>query len=360
MTSGIGRKKEAKAARRKKVLAERRKFSRADTPSSQAEHMRQLAKKPLHGCLLQSALFETGCGMVILTRKTDAGRLALAAFLVDVYCLGVKDAVFRHETVSEIEDFIAAAGDSAPFEEVDPSYARKLLRDAAAYGRSLGFPPAKDYAALELLFGDSFVEACDVSFRFGHDGKPLYIPGPGETRAQIRRRLTHLRRRLGDDSFGFSAGDDARDADFDALPDVEWDPDYDPAEEPDPAEWLALDEQERLTLVLDFHRHAGIPLPDQDGHAMFHVVIENQVAQGDELPVRKTLSRLMTEGLDRHEALHAIGWVLMSQIYDAAHGKEPGRFPEQAYNAAVEQLTAESWRQQCRADEEADLLQERS
>ena len=30
-------------------------------------------------------------------------------------------------------------------------------------------------------------------------------------------------------------------------------------------------------------------------------------------------NRLMDEGLDRHEAIHAIGSILMSMVYDVAH-----------------------------------------
>lgn len=357
MSSGIGRRKEAKAARRKKLLAERRKLALVETPSSQAGQMRRLSAAPLHACLVQSGLFETGCGMVILIRKTASGGLALAAFLVDVYCLGVKDVVFRQEAASEIEDFIATVEGAAPFEDADPSYARKLLRDAVAYARSLGFEPPRDYAALELLFGDVSIDACDVSFCFGRDGKPFYIPGPSETRAQVRRRLAHLRRRLGDGAFDVLIGD-GDDADFELSPDWDWDPDgeqdYDPTEAPDPAEWLALDEQERQDSVLDFHRRAHIRLPDDTAHAMFHVVIENQIAAGDELPVRRTVDRLMTEGLDRHEALHAVGSVLIDLMYDVTHGKEPGPFPQEAYNAAVERLTVESWHQRYASEDDPD------
>lgn len=362
MSSGIGRRKEAKAARRKKLLAERRKLAFVETPSSRAEQIRRLATAPLHACLVQTGLFEQGNGMVLLIRKTAGGRVALAAFLVDVYCLGVKDVVFRQDEIAEIEAFIETLEGAAPFEDADPSYARKLLRDAVAYARSLGFEPPKDYAALDLLFGDSRADACDVSFSFGHDGKPLYIPGASETRAQIRRRLAHLRRRLGDDSFDFLIDDDDggndEDADFDLSPGSEWDADgeqdYDPAEAPDPVEWLALDEQDRQDFVLDFHRRARIRLPNDTIHAIFHVIVENQIALGDELPVRRTVERLMAEGLDRHDALHAVGSVLAKHMHATLQGAETSSFPEEAYNAAVERLTAANWLEEGDSDDDAD------
>jgi hypothetical protein len=56
------------------------------------------------------------------------------------------------------------------------NHARKLLSDTDA--RSLGLEPYPDFAGVEPLFGNISAEACDVSFEFGLDGKPFYIPGP--------------------------------------------------------------------------------------------------------------------------------------------------------------------------------------
>jgi hypothetical protein len=86
---------------------------------------------------------------------------------------------------------------------VDPSYARKLLRDLAAWSQSIGFAPHPDFAAVERIFGDVNADASDAVFWFGRDGKPVYIPGPNDTAPLIRRRIAQLQKHLGDDGFGF-------------------------------------------------------------------------------------------------------------------------------------------------------------
>src|SRR5258705_5345218 len=86
---------------------------------------------------------------------------------------------------------------------------------------------------------------------------------------------------------------------------------YDAIEQPDPEIWLELDETERVDLVIDYHRRIGVQLESLELHAMAHVVVENQAALGEATPVPETLERLMDEGLDRHEAVHAIGSILM-------------------------------------------------
>jgi hypothetical protein len=143
--------------------------------------------------------------------------------------------------------------------------------------------------------------------------------------------------------------------------DIEWSalergeepiPAYDPFTGPDVEQWLALDEQERIDLVSDYHRRARIRPPSPQVHATIHAVVESQIADA-ELPVRRVLQRLMSEGLDRHDAIHAIGSVLISHINDLMResrsgGSEvdskSGRDPNERYFAELEALTAEGWR----------------
>src|SRR5271170_2928380 len=148
MASNIAHRRAAKAAHRRKLLNTRRE---AATPVSLAEKVRRLATGPLHRCLIQPEMFETGIGTVVLARRAETGEIAMAAFLVDVFSLGIKDVVFQVIEPSQFETYIAMGHEAAPFSAVDPSYARKLLRDAAAYAASLGLRPYRGFAAIEQL-----------------------------------------------------------------------------------------------------------------------------------------------------------------------------------------------------------------
>jgi len=74
-----------------------------------------------------------------------------------------------------------------------------------------------------------------------------------------------------------------------------------------------------------------------------HVVVENQLALNDE-PVVRALARLMKEGLSRHDAVHAIGCVVAEEIYDLLQQEDPADTVRARYYAAVERLSAATWR----------------
>ncbi len=118
---------------------------------------------------------------------------------------------------------------------------------------------------------------------------------------------------------------------------------YDPDRAIDPDEWNALDESERQSLVELFHRKKHIKMPNSSLHAAIHVVVENQVALGGEIPVQETLTRLMGEGLSRHEAVHAVGSVLAGILFDLSKYTEKGQDLNEDYYQQLEELTAESW-----------------
>ena len=119
---------------------------------------------------------------------------------------------------------------------------------------------------------------------------------------------------------------------------------YDPDASRDAADWLQTDEGERIELVSSFHRRKKIHLPDAQLHAVIHVIVENQLALGEEV-VAETLARLQKEGLDRHDALHAIGSVLAADLYELMQdGSEATGDAYRRYLERLKKLTAKNWR----------------
>jgi hypothetical protein len=202
------KKREKKAAKRKEASKAAAKqtgmltFAREWTAAAQA---------PVADVLAPKALFERGIGTVWFGRQLPAGRYALAGFLVDTFCLGVKNAMANILSAEKYREVIERALANESVERMHPACGRKLVEQAVAYAGDLGLDPHPDYKLGKLIFGDVDAAACPVSFNFGREGKPFYVSGPDDTPAVQRRILKQLERRCGSGNFDYLLG----------IPDVE-------------------------------------------------------------------------------------------------------------------------------------------
>jgi len=126
-------------------------------------------KFPVHECLVPEGLFETGLGTVIWTRRTPHGWIAISAFIIDVFCLGVKNALFNisseQDYESRVKPKLTKTHGHKAFQNIHPTCARKLVEGAIGYAEKLGFSPHRDYQNAKGIFGDVDGHACPTDLR---------------------------------------------------------------------------------------------------------------------------------------------------------------------------------------------------
>ena len=138
--------------------------------------------------------------------RRAGGDVSVCGYLVDTYCLGVKDALPpRRMTERRLPGFVdwyfdAFAGGpvAAPIE-----LARHLVWGAVEYARGLGFEPHPDLRKAAGHLGRS-TGPCAIGF--GRDGKPYCVQGPYDDTDRILRTLD---RTVGRDNYHFLVGVDA-------------------------------------------------------------------------------------------------------------------------------------------------------
>lgn len=134
-------------------------------------------------------------------RRGRGGTTSVCGYLVDTYCLGVKDAL-GPETLDAVglclfadRFFSGFRGTPVP---APIDLATHLVWGAIAYAHELGFEPHSDFAAaaghLDPLTGPSAIG-------FGCDGMPYYMQGPFDDADRI---LHTLRERVGEGNFHFT------------------------------------------------------------------------------------------------------------------------------------------------------------
>ncbi len=190
-----------KAAKRKKQVAAKRREHGSIT--ALLEH--QVASAPIHECLVPENLFDLGLGNLIVSRSLGPD-LAAGVFLVDVFCLGIKNAFFTIVNGERYRELVAGCQEQARLVPIDPACALKLVEQVIAYARDLGFAPHKDYHRARVVLGGIDAEACAKSFQFGKDNKPLFVAGPNDSPARCQQIMQTLARRCGPDGFHYLVG----------------------------------------------------------------------------------------------------------------------------------------------------------
>lgn len=187
--------------RRQKSLqrqAARRKAKRqATAPGRHADlraELRAAAHWPVEECLITSTWQKPGeIVQLLVARRAPDGGVGAAVFLIDLGCLGVKGAtVARFDSPQRYQQELRA--DLLALQQmtaIELDLAAKVLREAVAYARSLGFSPDTDYYDAALLLAGAQPDRAQERVPLGgEDGRPLYVVGAYDNPATVVARLT--------------------------------------------------------------------------------------------------------------------------------------------------------------------------
>jgi hypothetical protein len=164
---------------------------------------------PLTLALISSNWQEMGTLVqVVLERTRDPqdpdSPVAVAVYLLDPGCLGLKNTMGRLGTRAETTALIEQLKSRQRFAKVEPGLAVMIIRTTIEYARSLGFEPNADFASTESMLAGIEPGPRDARLHLGGpEGKPMFVSGPDD---DVEAILRQLRARLGQDGFTFTVG----------------------------------------------------------------------------------------------------------------------------------------------------------
>ena len=139
----------------------------------------------------------------LVSRKSEQGQIVVAVFLVDLGCLGVKNAYARPVDSYEYDEIVNGMMAHQPMIHADLNLVAKILREAVAYAHQFDFEPNRDYHQAKLVLGDANPDACYVRIPLGGpEGKPFFISGPYDN---VDKILAKLYKHAGPDGFHYVA-----------------------------------------------------------------------------------------------------------------------------------------------------------
>lgn len=151
---------------------------------------------PLDKCYVTENWQEAGMAVVIVTRRRKDGDLCIGLFLVDTYCLGVKDAIYNVDVSEfEVKSIIQQHDEQEnPMRETPYEEVHNLILGAVEFAADAGIEPHKDYDIASGILEEETDDIPLISYEYGYNGKYLLVDTTG-----THRHLIHdLKKRLGD------------------------------------------------------------------------------------------------------------------------------------------------------------------
>lgn len=161
---------------------------------------------PVVECLIGENWQEVGMATIVVARRHTNGNYTLGIYLVDTFCLGLKDSVYKFNiTEEEYEEYKELLSVSSGMLVISYNEAHNIIYGAIAYAEELGIQPCKDFSLTQYLLEEDTDEIPLIEYTFGKDGKPCLIVASA---LEGSRYLPVIESAIGDDFRYFIQGNE--------------------------------------------------------------------------------------------------------------------------------------------------------
>jgi hypothetical protein len=168
---------------------------------------------PIFGCWVMKGWKKEGITPVVVARKQAPDLVLFAVCMVDLYCLGVKNA-FSDTGVSlahfwrELPTMCIGTPEKCSVE-----LAHEIIYGGIEYASHFGFQPHHDFAAqmCDKVLDPPEAHPHENKVKFGKNGKPFFVAGPYDDESRIRSVIDTLARTAGSGNFNYLVDLDSSD-----------------------------------------------------------------------------------------------------------------------------------------------------
>lgn len=180
-------------------------------------YMRRVMRTlPIEKCYVNIDWREQGMAHVVIARRRPDGKFAVVNYLVDTYCLGVKDALWHTRMEEhELESYIDMLSERIDLAECDYATVHNLILGAVEFAEEGGIEPCREWAVGQYGLDEDSDDIDLIEFDYGRDGRHFLNT---QTRAEGAKYLPILRAHLGDNfdyQFEDTFDEDGRDSESD-------------------------------------------------------------------------------------------------------------------------------------------------
>lgn len=178
---------------KRKAVSEHKSHQQDFTLFSAQAIIRRARTFPLLECLISANWEQESPGLVeiLIARQQPDGDICFGVYLVDKYCLGLKNtfanagfSLSRYQNEARNRIF----RETKP-KECSLELAQQMIYESIDYAAQFGFEPNKDFALSQYLLTPRGELEEPYNLTFGHNGKPFFIAGPHDNAQSILRQL---------------------------------------------------------------------------------------------------------------------------------------------------------------------------
>ena len=161
---------------------------------SPEQYIKQRARSLSIGkCYMSKDIQDCGEGEFIVTRMHTNGKISFASYLVDIYCLGVKDSCYHLR--NDADDFYQMIN-KFPLTECGYDELHNWIYGAVAFAQEAGIEPDRSFKLTQYMLEEDTDDIPLIEYEFGKDGKYFLVC---DSVTEANRYLPILKEHLGDD-----------------------------------------------------------------------------------------------------------------------------------------------------------------
>lgn len=181
MAKNHGARQQKKLAKQKAKRQEKRTSLLKRDSVDPTIRLQRVESWPVVQALMAEELWSMGIGYLLIARREGEGRYVYASYMLDVFCLGVKDTFWRACSKGEFDEMVERVESTQTLIPIKPECFVKIIQGAVEFANAVGFGPHHDFKHSSKLLQGIDPDGCTEEFTFGKDGHPFYIQGPHES-----------------------------------------------------------------------------------------------------------------------------------------------------------------------------------
>ena len=146
-------------------------------PLSPKKYIMQKGRSlPIDSCWILEDWQDVGETTVLIARRHASGKYTIGLYLVDIFCLGLKDTFYKFNVSSqEYDDLLDQINIGGNYIQVSYNEAHNLIFGAIAFAEEAGIKPSPEFALTQYLLEEDTEDVPLIEYEFGKNGKHFLV-----------------------------------------------------------------------------------------------------------------------------------------------------------------------------------------